>query len=103
MADIWRELEKEQINHTVQNIISDFSEVYGKKFTTIKGVNDFLASQIKNADGTTETRSLESVRKDFLEAGVPFIENYHAVMFDGKVRINECITTFHKTVNDDGL
>lgn len=106
MADIWRELEKEQINHTVQNIISDFNEVYGKIFTTIEEVNDFLASPIEWYDGTTvttEPRSLKSVREDFREEGVPFIENYHAVMFDGKVRINECITTFHKTVNDDAL
>lgn len=82
---------------TVNQIIADYNKVFGKKLKTLSRINSFIASEIKNGNIT----SVEDIRKKFLSAGVSFIENFHAVKFDGKIQVNECITEFSQILKDD--
>ena len=90
------------MSETKNSILRDYSTVYNKQFKSFKGINDYIKRSGK---------SVNDIRNDFLShktaEGFPdpisFLENYHAVKFNGTIQINECIVEFDRILNDSQL
>lgn len=96
LIDLMYQHRKAKIDRVVNNIKADYSAVYGKKFNSLKEIQDYLRDNHK---------SYNSVVVDFKEKGIEFREEIHLTAKTpaesklGYAQLNEVIVNQYNTLS----
>lgn len=96
MFELMYETRARRIIQLVDNILSDYSKVFGQSFDDLSDITKFLAKDHLRSDGTMGKLSHDDVRKAFIAKGVNFYEEIHL----SKGKVNETIALYYETYTD---
>lgn len=86
VKEFWYQSSKDQIENVKDGIINDYNEVFGKNFTTLAEVKDFINDYLYK-----QGHSIDDVRDAFWNKGINFVDELHTSKVDKKYTINETL------------
>ena len=93
LIELTRKIRAQRINTIVENILSDYNEVYNNRFNSIYDVAKFL-----------QTQKYDDVKSEFVKKGVRFFEEVHGTQPQYKnapsIALNETMMNQYRTYND---
>lgn len=86
VKEFWYQSSKDQIENVKDGIINDYNEVFGKNFTTLEDIKNFINDYLYK-----QGHSIDDLRDSFWNKGVDFVDELHASKVDKRYTINETL------------